>query len=115
MAKGKTQFTCTEKRIDRGKWRWTVSYLGECLGTGIVKTQAECRTEKKRVKDEWLAKNADKVTENIDEGLRGKFAEQGDAYKQNFILDRGGRRAEINLPQQFITTEEMNSLALRAA
>lgn len=56
MAKGKTQFTCVERRIDKGVWRWAVSYLGECLGSGIVKTQLECRVEKNRVKREWLAK-----------------------------------------------------------
>lgn len=57
MAKGKTAFVCVERKICAGQWRWAVTLLGECLASGTVKTQQECRIEKDRVKREFLERN----------------------------------------------------------
>lgn len=58
MAKGRTPFVCIERKIGKGQWRWSVTLWGECLGSGIAKTQSEARQEKDRVKDEQRAKEA---------------------------------------------------------
>jgi hypothetical protein len=72
MAKGKTSFVCLERKIGTGRWRWAVTYLGECLGSGIVKTQAECRKHKDRVKAEFLAKHPPEQRDLTIDAHRGK-------------------------------------------
>lgn len=83
MAKGKTQFSCVEKRIYKGKWRWAVSYLGECIGHGIVKTQAACRVEKDRVKDEFLKKYGtnEEIINSFMASAAGKIVVPSDAIR----------------------------------
>lgn len=97
MAKGKTQFTCTERRIDKGKWRWTVSYLGECLGTGIAKTQSECRVQKDRVKEQWLAEHEGKRTAHDELPLAPSTFKDGRMNRLVEIYDRSR-----NLPSQYV-------------
>jgi hypothetical protein len=107
MAKGKTQFSCTEKKIDKGRWRWTVSYLNECIGSGIAKTQAACRPEKDRVKKEWLAENGDKITKYIGSALDGKCVAGpgGMRNRQNLIIDYPPKSEDMNVPAQSIPSE----------